>query len=353
MLKICNLLIIFIVFIAISCSDSNNNPKTEDLCKNKECGESYSCNKTTGECERIEDYCTNDTMCDKETEVCDKIHKRCVKKLEKNFCEKHEECETWEVCNFNTYKCEPREGMCNEDENCTSPPYLKCNTRVHKCTNPDSCLYNFCNEWEICKEDEKCYLREGFCINDNDCTEQFPYDSCNLETHSCQRPIITCTSYTQCNQNYQYCDTNESICKASLGKCRSNLDCIENSENGNKTVCNKETNNCITPENQNCKITGCNYWQICNEDIGTCKLPQNRCNDNNDCTGIREICNQAHYCEVDDCTTHGCDWWKHCIRDTGECKLYDAMCDTSTDCTEYTPYTNCSLIHTCSKPLGQ
>jgi hypothetical protein len=348
--------ILFIIIASlsvISCGNNETTQKETDLCKDTVCGSGYSCNEDNGICEKIENYCLNDTMCKEGEEVCDKVHHQCKLIPSKDYCESHNDCEYWEICNFDNAQCKPRDGMCDMDDDCITPPFLQCNTRIHKCTDPGSCLYNFCEEWEICKEDEECYLRDGYCLNNDDCLNQFPYDSCNLETHSCIRPITPCQNYTDCNQNYQYCDTAENLCKASLGKCRSNLDCIENTENGNKLVCDKNTYNCITTPENNCKITGCNYWQNCNESIGICELPENRCNNNNDCLGIREICNQAHYCEVDDCTTHGCDWWKLCIRDTGECKLYDGMCDSSNDCTSYDPYTNCTpLLHTYAFPIN-
>ena len=337
---------VLIILSVISCSEENTENK--DLCKGINCGNAYECNKDTGECEKIDNYCLNDSMC-KENQVCDKVANRCKDKEIKKDCSSHEDCRIWEICDFESKKCKARQGMCDKDDDCTVAPFLKCNTNVHKCMNPKSCLYSFCNEWEACLEDEKCHLRPGYCNEDNDCKDRFPYDKCDKRTHKCIRPITVCSSYTQCDINYQYCDLEENLCKAETGKCRSNLDCRENPQNGSRTVCDRATYNCKVPENQSCTVMGCEYWQICNEEIGICELESGRCNDNGDCRGEREICNEAHYCEKDDCTTHGCDWWKYCIKESGECKLYDGMCDTSNDCSGYEPYNHCSLLHTCSK----
>ena len=344
--------IFFIFFLLIlSCSQNSENKEDINLCETTECGRGYECNETNGECVKIKDYCLNDSQCE-EGKICDKIHNKCKIKTVSTLCYSHEDCESWEICNFDKKTCIPRENMCNDDHDCKNHPFLKCYPESHRCLDPKDCYYTGCNEWEKCNvTTKKCELIEGYRNSNEDCSERFPYTLCNLSSHECEIEVVTCTSYTQC-KDWEYCDTQEKICKPIEGRCSSFYDCL-NDENG-KTECDTVEHLCKTPDEFNCKNTGCSeYWKICDENTGICILKENSCNNDDDCQNNEGIfiCNQEHLCVRNDCTVFGCKWWRECNETTGECHPRPSMCDT--DCEDYAPFTVCNhLVHACEKPEG-
>lgn len=340
------LLAILLALFYLSCANTNNK---SDLCQETTCGSGYECNKDIGKCEKIENYCINNTQC-KTNERCDKIHKRCIVVPDTDLCENHTDCETWEICDFSTKECSPRTNMCNEDRDCINYPFLKCHTSNHQCEDPHDCYYTGCNEWEKCSSNGECKLIDGLCNNNTDCENKFPYNQCNLETHKCQVAKVPCTSYTQCN-SWEICSSEQGICTNEPGNCTSFLDCIDNT-NG-KTECDISSHLCKKPSEFNCSNIGCSqFWRTCNETTGSCDLENNSCDDDDDCSGAGiEICNLNHKCVRNDCTVFGCSWWQECNSDTGVCSPRPTMCANNNDCLDDAPFTICNtLIHFCKKP---
>jgi hypothetical protein len=332
----------------ISCSENNVNDN-DNLCKNTICGSGYQCDEIDGICKKINNFCFNNTQCS-QNEYCDQATETCKAIIISEGCEKHQDCETWELCNFSKRECVSRDGMCNEDRDCTNHPYLKCDSNNHKCIDPKDCYYTGCENWEKCNLDGECSLIEGFCNSNIDCGDKFPYTECDLDTHSCKAPIVSCTSYTDCN-SWEICNLDLGVCQSEEGNCTSFLDCIENT-NG-KTICDTNNHLCKTPEESSCVNIACSFfWRVCNQETGACDLPNGACDSDDDCAGEGiETCNDNHQCVRNDCTVFGCSWWKECDENTGVCSPRPSMCDSNDDCNDDFPFSECDrLVHICKKP---
>ena len=334
---------IFIILLILLFSSCEKSTEQKDLCNGVQCKIDEECSEVRGICvKKVDTSCFKDEDCT-DGYFCDLENSKCKKReiVQEIICKEHSDCEIWELCNFSEERCKVREGMCNESSNCTNSPNVECNLDTHVCQDPHNCLYTGCEDWQRCDSDGVCNLKDGYCSQNSDCDNKFPYTECN--EHSCIIPTTSCSSYTEC-KNFEYCK--DGICKANVGSCNNYLDCID----GDKTVCDLSDNLCKTPEATSCLTNGCLFWQTCNETTGACELPNGSCNDLNDCNE-REICNTAHKCERDDCTTHGCRWWQECNENTGVCNAKDSMCSSQEDCIDDTPYTKCNtLVHFCIKP---
>ena len=160
------------------------------------------------------------------------------------------------------------------------------------CKEEDStlCGDTTCEYWQECN-DEKCELKENFCISRNDCSNNLPI--CGKD-HRCKVAKV-CTP--TCN-TWEYCDENS--CKLQVNKCNNLDDCEDN------------FNKC---DNHECIIANLCESKICQENA-TCEIINNqpKCTCNN---GYKE---SGDNCIISDlCNDIVCQENATCNSNNGEC----------------------------------
>ncbi len=249
-------------------------------------------------------------------------------------------CSAWEICSEDTGKCILKDGNCNEKSECSGDNQCV----EHKCVNPCAEIncsgHGTCevvNNVAVCncttdyqQSDDKLDCVSNVCINidcsgHGNCIEFADAPLCNCDTDyvrgddkiSCtpkpQNCDPACDSWQECN-DAQECVTKDGFCK-DVNDCNDNQ------------ICNTG-HRCEVPST--CDPACDDSWQVCN-DAQECVTKDGFCKDVNDCIG-EELCNDTHKCEVPSTCNPACDdSWQVC-NDTQECVPKETFCDATTDC---------------------
>ncbi len=179
-----------------------------------------------------------------------------------------------------------------------------------------------CNSWEKCVAEE-CVLRDGYCNNDNDCSN----GTCD-NNHNCT------------GTNHNPCDSvdcgNGGVCKnEGYGYGATRCECPDGFHD--------EGLKCIQDETiDKCEGVSCNDWEKCDSETGNCVLKTGFCNSDNDCTvPAAPVCNlenNEHKCIADPCNGNNCGSNGTCtsVGTVASCNCNDGYTPQSDTCVETT-----------------
>ncbi len=180
----------------------------------------------------------------------------------------------------------------------------------------NKCGDTVCETWQECKED-KCETKEGFCVSDDDCTEQV----CDLNSHLCKDKVVNPCENIDCSGHGSCVPSGDNaICICEPGYTAVGTTCVENDttnpcENidcsghgscvpsGDNAICICEPGytavgtTCVENNTDPCADVVCeNTWEECKE--GACVAKDGFCSTNGDCLGNKYCDESDHTCKL-------------------------------------------------------
>lgn len=276
------IMIIFILYFLIGCSESVNHGKN-NICKN--------------ECETVGTYCKDNSIMQ-----CYEDETKCLSE------KKLSECSSDEICNFNVCLKSNCENECLEKE-------TKCNenyqNEIKICGNFDE---DVCFEWQVVNCPQNHICENNVCIYES-CIDDETKE-CGIDTGECQKGLQTC---------------NNGIWSECVGEIKP----VEE-------ICDGTDNNCDGNTDENCSCLN-GETKICGSDEGYCEKGLQTCNNGvwSDCVGeitpVAEICDEIdNNCNGN--TDEGCSCsngaTKECGSDIGSCRKGEQICNNGvwSDC---------------------
>ncbi len=275
-----------------------------------------------------------------------------------NACDK-----TWQQCNEDTQKCEPKDGFCADDEGCkadaTKP---KCNGETHLCVadkcSDDPCKDNTEAGNTVCELDASdagfsCVCEEGFELVENKCVEK-TVNPCDAEPCKDNTDGKTICKVDENAENGYVCEEEEVTDKCDPNPCKDNED--------GQTVCeeadNTEGYTCSCEEGfklveGKCTEQTCSGTNECDTlDVTKCdgdKLVKCSLDDTTYCTVWKEV----EICDADKCIDESEGVAAHCevecdntcdnldaTKCTGD-RLFKCVTDDTTYCTVWKEQEDC------------
>ena len=273
-----------------------------------------------------------------------------------NSCDK-----TWQQCNEETQKCEPKEGFCATDEACKSDETKpKCNNETHVCV-ADKCSDEPCKDNTeagntVCKLDAStegfsCVCEEGFELKEDKCVEVItnPCDSepckdnaegktvCKVDESATDGYICEKPATDDCNPNpCENSETGETKCSIADNtdgytcSCEDGFElvggkCVEQTCNGTNECDDIDATKCDADKLLKCTMDDTTYCTVWKE-VETCDA--DKCVDASG--GV-----PAH-CEVE------CD--NICTLDETKCtgdRIFKCVTDDATYCTVWKEEEDC------------
>ncbi len=233
-------------------------PKTDHKCGNVVCDNTYlicDINKQKystkpgnpdgldpdwGECVPKDGFCT--------------VYKWEVYKSSTQTTEQREEdtCGSVAKCNTETHRCEPIEGKCVSNRDCSGDTPV-CN-KSHECVAGDVCEGVKCADWMPCSAENygACTLAPGRCRNSNDCGKELPL--CDPTTHACVAvdTMHSVEKYANCALGwyYDYLNCEDEVVSAKCKKWADDLQCpvniIPNGDFSAWTDCDAAPDACLS-----------------------------------------------------------------------------------------------------------